>query len=366
MASIKKDKNNKWYCRVSFKDENGDYKTKTKKGFATKKEAQVVANQLELAAKNGFEQTTDEIVIADYFDEWIKTYKLGQVSSVTEGKYLYNAKLIREFFKNKKLVTLTRKDYQNFLNTRGLGNGKDVVEKAHYQFKSCLKMAMADGLIDKDPTFGAIIRFDNNYDEKVKAWSDKDARILNQYFMANMNMKNLMLYISLNTGLRIGEVYGLNYSDFRNDTLYINRGYDYNINHNFTPGKNKSSNRAIVITKQMYELILQYKLKNQKNGSHYPFLDSHNNPQISYNGLLKHLKKVCKETGLEYLPIHSLRHTHCSILLYQKMDIHYISKRMGHSTIIETMKTYAHIIDELKQQQDTMINDLLINFESVK
>lgn len=364
---IKKDKKTgKYYCRVSYKDEDGKYKTITRKGFSRKSEAEYVASQLKIQADNGFEKQKEDIILADYFDEWFQTYKLGQVSSVTEAKYLYNAKLIREYFKKKKLVNLTRKDYQDFLNERGKGKGKDVVEKTHYQLKSCIKMALADGLIDKDPTFGAIIRYDNEYEEKVKAWSEKDARNLNQYLLNNMNMKNLMLYISLNTGLRIGEVYGLNYSDFRVDMLYVNRGYDYNINFSFTPGKNKSSNRAIVITKQMYELMMRYKLKTQKNGSHYPFLDSYNHPLISYNGLLKHLKKICKESNIEYLPIHSLRHTHCSILLYQKMDIHYISKRMGHSTIIETMKTYAHIIDELKQQQDTMITGLLTNFEAIE
>lgn len=365
MASIKKDNNTgKWFCRVSYKDENNKYRTKTKKGFATKKEASVYASQLELQAENGFQTANEAIRLADYFDEWVETYKIGQVSASTEVKYLYTAKLIREYFKRKKLVELTRKDYQAFLNERGKGNGKDVVEKTHYYMKSCLQLALADGLIKNDPTFNAVIRYDKDYDDKVKAWSEKDAKLLNQYLIDNMNMKNLMLYIALNTGLRIGEVYGLNYSDFRKDTLYVNRGYDYVRKMDFTPGKNKSSLRAIVITRKQYDLMMTYKVKTQGNGSQYPFLDAHKHPLISHNGLLKHLYRICEEVGIQRLPMHSLRHTHCSYLLYRKMDIHYISKRMGHSSTIETIKTYSHIIDELKQQQDSMITSLLTAFDN--
>jgi integrase len=365
MASIQKDKNTgKWFCRVSYKDENNKYRTKTKKGFSTKKEASVYASKLELQADNGFQTEKDAILLADYYDEWVETYKVGQVSASTEFKYLHTGKLIREFFKRKKLIDLTRKDYQSFLNERGKGNGKDVVEKTHYYLKSCLQLALADGLINSDPTFNAVIRYDNEYDEKVKAWSEKDAKKLNQFLLDNMDMKNLMLYIALNTGLRIGEVYGLNYSDFRKDTLYVNRGYDYVREMTFTPGKNKSSLRAIVITRKQYDLMMSYKVKMQGNGSQYPFLDEHNHPLISHNGLLKHLYKLCDQLEIQRLPMHSLRHTHCSYLLYRKMDIHYISKRMGHSSTIETIKTYSHIIDELKQQQDSMITSLLTSFEN--
>lgn len=366
--SVKRNKKTgKWYCRVSYKNKEGEYKLKTKTGFDTKKEASIYAAKLEIQAKNGFKKQSEEIVFADYFEEWVRIYKLDKkYSASTEAKYLLNIELVREHFKGMKLKELTRKDYQAFLNKRGEGNGKDVVEKSHYYLKSCLKMALADGLIDNDPTFMAIIEYDNVYDDKVKAWSEKDSRLLNQHLLENMDMKNLMLYIALNTGLRIGEVYGLNYSDIRKGLLYVNRGYDYVRSKDFTDGKNKSSIRAIVITDKLYELIMTYKLTTQKNGSHYPFLDKFNQPLISHNGLLKHLYKCCNTLGIEKLPIHSLRHTHCSYLLYQKMDINYISKRMGHSSIIETLKTYSHIIDELKQQQDTMISNILIDFESAK
>lgn len=47
--------------------------------------------------------------------------------------------------------------------------------------------------------------------------------------------------------------------------------------------------------------------------------------------------------------MHKLRHTHCSVLLAQSVDVQYVSKRLGHATVNETLSTYAHVIDELNQ-----------------
>ena len=70
--------------------------------------------------------------------------------------------------------------------------------------------------------------------------------------------------------------------------------------------------------------------------------------------------------NLPYYLIHPLRHTHASILLYHGLGIHYVSKRLGHSTIIETLKTYAHIIDELKQREDQKLEQAIQQFTGAK
>lgn len=367
MASIQKDKNGKWFCRVSYK-ENGKYKTKTRKGFSTKKEAQVVAAELELQAENGFKTQTEEIIFADYFEEWVEQYKIDTgLSTITENKYLYNVQLVRDFFKQTKLVELTRLDYQRFLNHRGKDKGKDVVSKTHYALKGCLKLALADGLITKDPTYGAQLNHEHDYSSKTKFWSEQEAQQLNQYFLSNCEIKHVMLYIALNTGMRIGEVFALGKNDITREVITINDAYNYTNEHNFTGGKNKHAIRTIKQpSNQLYRFVQEYKLQYQQATSDYLFLDKQENPLISYNALRKQLKKACKELNLPYYSIHPLRHTHASILLYHGLDIHYVSKRLGHSTIIETLKTYAHIIDELKQREDQKLEQAIQQFTGAK
>ena len=364
MASIQKDKYGKWFCRVSYK-ENGKYKTKTRKGFSTKKEAQVVAAELELQAENGFKTQIEEIIFADYFEEWVEQYKIDTgLSPTTERKYLRTVKTVREFFGNTTLVNLTRLDYQKFLNSRGKNNGKDTVAKTHYYLRACIKLAIADGLITKDPTYNAQFNYDNEPSTKTKVWSEQEAKQLNQHFLNECEIKNVMLYIALNTGMRIGEVFALSRTDITKEVITIRDAYDYKYARDFTGGKNEQSIRTIQQpSNTLYRFVQEYKLQIQKVNSDYLFLDDSLSPLITYNGLRKHLKRVCAELDIPYYSIHPLRHTHASILLYQGMDIHYVSKRLGHSTIIETLKTYAHIIDEMKQREDEKLKVVMQAFE---
>ena len=59
------------------------------------------------------------------------------------------------------------------------------------------------------------------------------------------------------------------------------------------------------------------------------------------------------------ITIHSLRHTHASVLLEEKVSIASISKRLGHSNMAITQKVYLHVINELENQDNKLINDTL-------
>ncbi|QJS97318.1 hypothetical protein B8A41_01180 [Dolosigranulum pigrum] len=38
------------------------------------------------------------------------------------------------------------------------------------------------------------------------------------------------------------------------------------------------------------------------------------------------MRRACARANIQEISFHSLRHTHCSILLFQGISIHYISK----------------------------------------
>lgn len=198
------------------------------------------------------------------------------------------------------------------------------------------------------------------------SWNLEETKRFIEYLEESNDLRDVMLYIAVNTGLRIGEVYGLAYEDITETTLSVNRGYDYNHTHKFTDAKNEASIRTIAITPKIYSKIIEHKLKNQKHNSKYLFLDSRNKERLSHTALTAYLKQLSELLGNPVITAHSLRHTHCSILLYQGVDINYISKRLGHSSVIETSNTYSHIIDELNQTQNDYTRNILDNLTSVK
>ncbi len=64
----------------------------------------------------------------------------------------------------------------------------------------------------------------------------------------------------------------------------------------------------------------------------------------------KILRKTLNDLEIEPVTIHGLRHTHASILLYKKISIYYVSERLGHAGIDTTLKYYAHVVKELREE----------------
>lgn len=362
--SVKKDeKTKKWYCRVSYKDKNGKYRTKSKFGFDTKKEAQVAESKIKLQAEQGIGFEENANTFANYFEKWCYTYKIGQYSKSTDIKYEREIRYVHQYFGLTLLEEITREMYQDYLNMRGKGNGKDTVDKVHSKLSGCLKLALADGLIKKDPTFNAVKRYDKKSSKRKKYMNYTDAEKLTNYLMQSDTLPDLMLLIALTTGLRIGEVYALKYDNITESTLTVKNGYDYNYTHDFTSCKNESSKRTIVITKQLYLAVQRHRLKHRKYNDQALFLNDKNRERITHTGLTKHYNQVLKKLNIPRVRIHDLRHTHASVLIFKGLDIMYISKRLGHANITETLKTYAHIIDEMQQSQEEnislVLNDLM-------
>lgn len=355
MASIKKDKKTgTWYYRVSYKDSDGKYRTKTKKGFKTKLEAQVEAGKLENRKHQQEDLSNDKdlTIFANYFEEWVDTYVIGKYSEKTDVKYRHQVKLVKEFFKLTPLTQLSRTQYQKFINLRGENSSRDTVHKTHNAIKKCLSYALADGLIKKDPTFGVVLRWSKDKRSKLNYLNYNESILLRDYLIQNFNLMNFMLLICLETGLRLGEVYGLSYQDFSHNTLSISRGYDHQLTYDFTKGKTASSIRTIAISFNLYNLMKQHQLMYQKMNNTYLFLNKRNRPATSHSHLLKHFKKISAELSLPIITIHGLRHTHASVLIFKHFNITYISKRLGHSNITQTLNTYSHLLNELEQTQN--------------
>jgi len=67
------------------------------------------------------------------------------------------------------------------------------------------------------------------------------------------------------------------------------------------------------------------------------------------------LARHCRKAGVPVITIHGLRHTHASILLFAGVSIASVARRLGHSNINTTQKTYLHIIQELENKDVNIV-----------
>ena len=370
MASIQKTKSG-WRYRVSYK-ENGKYKTKTKGGFRTKKEAELAAAELEKQLHKGYDINAGDQLFPEYMRNWFELYKKGKHSKEHDKNVELSVKLVEQYFQGVKLKELTRDMYQKFINEIAENRATETVKKRHTYIKECIKAAIEEGIITRDPTYKIVVKGKKKgKDEELKYLNYEEAKRLIAEIKKDMNPKYISRYIilfAIATGTRFSEILGLTWDcvDFKNRLITINKTWDYKYTNDFADTKTYSSKRTIKIDVDTCKMLKELKkaqnetaiktgLRNEKN---LVFVNT-KMELVSNNAVNKTLKMLCRKLGLKEVTMHSLRHTHASMLLYRKANIKYISKRLGHKDIGITLQTYSHILDELEQAENTLLDEVM-------
>jgi integrase/recombinase XerD len=92
--------------------------------------------------------------------------------------------------------------------------------------------------------------------------------------------------------------------------------------------------------------LLTHYLVYQDGGSNQPLFVSRSGSRLSGSQLWRLVKKYGDAAGLsDKLTVHSYRHGHASLLLSQGVDISYISRLLGHSSLGVTLR-YVHYRDD--------------------
>ena len=63
----------------------------------------------------------------------------------------------------------------------------------------------------------------------------------------------------------------------------------------------------------------------------------------------------------EGFTIHSMRHTHASILLKHKVNVLVVSERLGHSSVTVTLNIYAHVLKSMETTASTAWDNIIFN-----
>lgn len=369
MAYIKK-RGKKWQAQVSWYDLHNERKYKTKGGFDTKRQAQEWANQMEVAKANDHISNRDP-VFADYFKDWYTTYKIPGKTQTTVTRYNVIYKKLSQTFGQAKLSKITRHDYQVFITDYGKTHAKDTVYKTNGSIRSCVKDAIADGIIHTDFTQRINLTWNSERTRKIEYLSYKELQELKAALLDHIKpwfISRYMLLTIIYTGMRPGEIAVLTWNDidFKNQTINVNKSYNhdkkeienYDSDETDKATKNANSVRVIKVDQAYLDIIKDLK----KNGHTKLFIGRDGKIPTS-DAVNKSLRKALKRCGIEKsgFHFHSLRHSHVALLLFKGIPLYAISKRLGHANMATTAKKYAYMLDELKQQSDMQITKILDN-----
>lgn len=372
MASFKKH-NTGWEYRLKYKDPfTQKFKENSKRGFATKAEAKIAADDFLRSIREGYEQS--DVRLVKYLENWLVLYKKGVVRKNTFKIYENSIKShIAPYFKDLMLNDLKPDMYQKFLDQLTEKElSRRTIEIIHSTMLGAIDRAVIQGKLIKNPCIGAIIKLDKK--EKSIKFIDSDQV---QEFLAQASKYGYIYWIFfrtlIETGMRKGEAAALQWTDinFDKQTINIHKTLDFQSDSEdelFGRTKTQNSVREIKISNTLInDLKFHLKWQNQnklqmtdvyRHDLNLVFCRNDGNI-MPKSSLFNAFEKICKRSNLPKLSIHSLRHTCAVLMLEAELEMKYIQEYLGHGSVQITSDVYSHVSKKIEQRESEKYHDFM-------
>lgn len=364
MASYKQLSKYNWQVVISLGyDANGRRNRLKKQGFKTKKEAEIyVTDTLNKRNIGYITPKSNNILFKDFILDWFTNYKSNTLGVNTKNNYLsrINYHIIPKlgYFKLTDITNLTIQNFYNSLindNKLAPASAKKIIEI----LSNCFKYAKKNKLIYNIPTDIEKIKLEK---PKIDYWNKDDI----DFFIKELEHTYLFtpVFISLLTGLRIGELCGLRWSD-----INLKNGY-LTVNHQVIQDKiNKeliltdvlktsTSHRSVSIPNILINYLEHLKEDDIDDINGFVIKDRNGLMATPRNISMEFTKKVSKYKNLKQISFHSLRHTHATLLIFNGENIKVVSDRLGHKDISVTLNTYTHVMEDMKRDTAKLLDNL--------
>ncbi|KEI15778.1 site-specific integrase [Clostridium haemolyticum] len=340
-----------WQFIISYKDNMGKWKQKSKQGFKTKKDAKPVAEKMLQELKKNVKtvnKSFDKLKFGEFAEIYIEHEKLyKQYSTVNSLITVLNKFSDLNNKEMSKIISLDIQKIVDKITKEGLNNNtiRYYLKRINTLFR-CAKEEYR--IVDEIPTKN--IKIGKSIPTKKKALTDTEIEDLLETFKNDKYY--LVLFLAVNTGMRLGELLGLTWDniDFKNNTITVNKQWK-KIQKGiwgFGDVKSKNSNRIIPVSYAVIKELLNHKHVIDINNRILNFKAT-NSVCAIVNGKLK---------GHGYnITIHELRHTYATKLIANGVDFKTAAQILGHS-VEQTLKTYSHVNNDMLNKAHQVIKNI--------
>ncbi|MGX9932000.1 site-specific integrase [Virgibacillus salarius] len=333
-------------------------KQKRVSGFTTEKKAEeAMIDMIAELNKGGYVEPSTER-LADYLDSWLAHKKKRVVHSTYLHYKGYVNNHIKPALGDIKVFDLNPRQVQNFYDS--LLDHK-LSERSVHHIHRILSNALDYGarLGDLSKNVAKAAEPARVRKKEMKYWSIESlSKFINdtrteQFYIA--------WYIASFTGMRQGEVLGLKWDcvDFSNKMIYVKRSLKRSEENNYHIAdlKNNSSYRSISISdSDVFELKKHLnEQKRIKMNAGDSYIDNNLvvatsiGTHVLPSNLGRAFRRSIKQSKLNKIRFHDLRHTHASMLFVLGVHPKIVQERLGHSSIQVTLDTYSHMLPNMQE-----------------
>ena len=306
------------------------------------------------------------MTLGEWLDRWLEDIA-GTIRPNTMTRYQGTVdRHIKPYLGDKPISQVKGKDIQRLYETlakrgnrnSGEGLSSGSVRGIHSMLHEALGAAQQASIIPRNPT------------EEIEApkFTYKPKKVLTDKqldkFMETVRQDAVwydFFYTELTTGLRRGEICGLQWTDFNeaDGTLKIRRSIHEEKGGKLTPWDTKTAagTRTIILPPSTVELLRERK-KSALTEWIFPNPlkpEQPTRPSAAY----ERTKVILKRAGLPDLRFHDLRHTFATHALASGVDVKTLSGILGHTRAAFTLDTYTHTTGDMQKRAAEIVEIFL-------
>lgn len=337
-------------------------------------------------ARNSVDHMKNAVTLNEWFEEWFTSVKAHKVKETSVNPMKNNFKRTFGFYiGTMKLKDIKPMDVQKAINAmekEGIANS--AMREALGRLRECMEFAVGNQYIPVNPCLIVEVPWTfKKSKEEIALTQEEQNALLNE--VEDSWYKELFYFMCL-TGVRVGELGGLKWSDidYTNKTISIQRSlscsyYNGKKREMLVSPKTVNSTRRIPFIGEMEEILKSQKKKQNAlraelgerwrgkgELSDLIFTTGMGSPCSRYI-VDKEIKKVIKRIREKEAVIavaenrepkvirdfhpHTLRHTFATRCFENKMEPKVVQKLMGHSSISITLNIYTHVLNSKMDEE---------------
>ncbi|MEE0675777.1 MAG: site-specific integrase [Ruminococcus sp.] len=369
-GSIRKRKNGTWEGRYTIGyDARGRQKQLSVYG-KTRAEVARKLNEKTAAIQNGTYIIPRDHTLLEWLENWLTTYAYIKVRASTYASYqAYINNHIAPYIGGVKLQKLTTEQLQLFFNEKaknGRLDGKGglspkTIRNLYNMLHEALQQAVTNKYLSVNVTEGVVLPSHQTPDIIVFK-PEEQAAILEA---CKKERLGFAIELDFMTGLRIGEICALKWSDFdfaekifdvRRTLQRIQKKTsdigEKSAKTQIVEGDTKTKNgkRVIPITDVMYHKLMQHrsrqnfeKLRLGKGYADHGYVFANEFGYAVEPSYLRDVyERILKSAGVSHYKFHTIRHTFATRAIENGAPVKIVSEILGHSSVQLTMDVYCH------------------------
>lgn len=297
-----------------------------------------------------------------WLTDWLKLYVKPVVKERTYEKYKRTvAKTVIPAMGEMEIVKITAIHLQRFVvSLSGNGLAPSSVNGIISVIKSSLKTAMLAGVVRINVAVG--IQRPKFAEKKTECFTFREQKLIEEYILRSKNVKLYGIILALYSGLRLGELLSLKWSDvdLKKKILTVSATcQDSWVNGKyvkvFTSPKTETSNRTIPIPKSLIALLKEMKAKSSGEF----VVSGRTQYGVGVRSYQRAFETLLGNLSIPRKGFHALRHTFATRALERGMDVKTLSEILGHKNTSVTLNRYVHSLDEHKVNMMNRLGKLL-------